>query len=104
MYLSRVKIKNLRNFSAVDVKLAPNVVLLGENRAGKSNFLFALRLVLDASLTDRARQLRLSDIYDGCDLAGDPEVQVDLDFSDWGNDPALVALLAVAFSMKSSSR
>lgn len=93
MYLSRVKIKNLRNFSAVDVKLAPNVVLLGENRAGKSNFLFALRLVLDASLTDRARQLRLSDIYDGCDLAADPEVRVDLDFSDWGNDPALVALL-----------
>ncbi|MBC7286372.1 MAG: AAA family ATPase, partial [Hoeflea sp.] len=43
MYLSRVQIKNLRNFSAFDVPLNGDTVLLGENRVGKSNFLFALR-------------------------------------------------------------
>ncbi len=34
--------------------------MVGENRVGKSNFIFALRLVPDS-----ARQLKLSDIWDG---------------------------------------
>jgi putative ATP-dependent endonuclease of OLD family len=44
-------------------------VLLGENRVGKSNLLFAMRLVIDQTLPDSARQLRISDFWDGCDLS-----------------------------------
>ena len=65
MYLSRIKIANFRNFSLLDVELAGNVVVVGENRVGKSNLLYALRLVLDASLSDSARHLSLSDFWDG---------------------------------------
>jgi putative ATP-dependent endonuclease of the OLD family len=75
MYLSRVQIINFRNFAALDVDLDANVVMVGENRVGKSNFIFALRLVLDTTLPDAARQLKLTDIWDGCDLATAPEVQ-----------------------------
>lgn len=68
MYLSKLGIRNFRNFEAADIPLADNVVLLGENRVGKSNLLFAIRLVIDPTLPDSARQLKLSDFWDGCDL------------------------------------
>lgn len=46
-----------------------HAVIVGENKVGKSNLLFALRLVLDASLPDSARILQLSDFWEGL---GDP--------------------------------
>jgi putative ATP-dependent endonuclease of the OLD family len=93
MHLSGVRIANFRNFAALDVALSPNVLMVGENRVGKSNFIFALRLVLDSSLPDSARQLKLSDIWDGCELANSPEVRVDIDLVDFENDAYLLALL-----------
>lgn len=47
MRLSRIKIENFRNYSALDVALASNIVVVGENRVGKSNLIYALRLVFD---------------------------------------------------------
>ena len=64
MHLSRIKIENFRNFSLLDVQLSGNVVVVGENRVGKSNLLYALRLILDASLPDAARQLSVGDFWD----------------------------------------
>jgi putative ATP-dependent endonuclease of OLD family len=43
MELARISISNFRNFSALDVEMAVNVVVVGENRVGKSNLLYALR-------------------------------------------------------------
>ncbi len=42
--------------------LPTNIVMVGENRVGKNNVIFSLRLVPDS-----ARQLKLSDIWDGHD-------------------------------------
>ena len=47
MRLKNLKINNFRNFESVDFPLSSNIVLLGENRVGKSNLLFAMRLVID---------------------------------------------------------
>lgn len=93
MYLSHVQILNFRSFANLDLPLNGKVVMVGENRVGKSNFIFALRLVLDAGLPDAARQLKLTDVWDGCDLTTSPSVEVHLDFSDFDGDPNLVALL-----------
>lgn len=93
MRLSKLNIRSFRNFEAIDIPLAGNVVLLGENRVGKSNLLFAIRLVLDPTLPDSARQLKLSDFWDGCDLTQNPQIEVHLDFADFDGDDALVALL-----------
>lgn len=65
MHLSRIRIANFRNFSDFDVQLTGNVVVVGENRVGKSNLLYALRLIFDPTLPDSARQLNLSDFWDG---------------------------------------
>lgn len=93
MYLKRVQIRNYRNFAALDVQLTKNVVMIGENRVGKSNFICALRLVLDITLPDSARQLKLTDIWDSCDLTNDPKVEIHLDFADFDSDTDLLALL-----------
>lgn len=63
MHLSRIRIENFRNFSNLDVGLGGNLVVVGENRVGKSNLLHALRLIFDPSLPDSARQLGLRDIF-----------------------------------------
>ena len=65
MRISRIHIENFRNFSDLDVALAHDAVIVGENKTGKSNFIYALRLVLDPSLPDSARQLRPDDFWDG---------------------------------------
>jgi putative ATP-dependent endonuclease of OLD family len=70
LYLSRIKIENFRNFSELDVELCGNVVVVGENRVGKTNLLYALRLLFDPTLPDSARQLSISDYWDG---VGEPE-------------------------------
>lgn len=93
MRLTRLCIRNFRNFEELDIPLSGNIVLLGENRVGKSNLLFAIRLVLDATLPDAARQLKLTDFWDGCDLTTNPAIEVHLDFSAFDDDDALVALL-----------
>lgn len=64
-YLSRVEITNFRNFESLALALRPTAVVVGENKVGKSNFLHALRLVLDPSLPDSARKLRAEDFWDG---------------------------------------
>jgi predicted ATP-dependent endonuclease of OLD family len=48
MRLSKLSIRNFRNFRSVEIPLSGNVVLLGENRVGKSNLLYAIRLILEA--------------------------------------------------------
>lgn len=93
MRLVKLSVRNFRNFQKADIPLAGNVVLLGENRVGKSNLLFAIRLVLDPTLPDSARQLRLTDFWDGCDWTAAPEIEVHIDFADFDSDDALVALL-----------
>ena len=41
------------------------MVIVGENKVGKSNFLFALRLILDPSLSELERFLNIDDFWDG---------------------------------------
>ena len=65
MHLSRILIENFRNFSKLDVALDGNVVVVGENKVGKSNLMHALRLLFDPSLPDSARELGLADFWDG---------------------------------------
>ncbi|RTL91450.1 DUF2813 domain-containing protein [Ancylobacter aquaticus] len=93
MRLSNLSIRNFRNFRSVDIPLSGNVVLLGENRVGKSNLLFAIRLILDPTLPDSARQLKLSDFWDGSPSDYSEGIEVHLEIADFTTDPGLVALL-----------
>ena len=93
LHVSRVLIKNFRNFADVDVVLQPTSVLVGENKAGKSNFLFALRLVLDNTLPDSARILRPEDFYDGLSDPIGEIIEVSIELSGFESNIGAKAIL-----------
>ncbi len=75
LYISRVIIKNYRNFKYVDTKLAHKQVIIGENNIGKTNFLRALQLVLDPGLSEEDRYLEENDFFNGIeDPMGNKEI------------------------------
>ena len=94
MHLSRILIENFRNFSKLDVALDGNIVVVGENKVGKSNLMHALRLLFDPSLPDSARQLGLVDFWDGL---GGPEVDdkivISVEIEEFDTDLDILALL-----------
>ena len=97
MHISRVQIRNFRNFKSIDVPMVKHSVLIGENRVGKSNFIHALRLVLDTSLPDRSRNLKASDFWDGIEdpfAEGGSSIEIDVDFVGFEAKPTTHALLA----------
>jgi putative ATP-dependent endonuclease of OLD family len=89
VHISRVEITNFRNFKHLEVDPFPKTaVIVGENGIGKSNLLYALRLVLDPNLPDSRRVLRPEDICDQADrrLPDGVEVRVVVDLTDFDDD------------------
>ncbi len=95
MRICRIQIKNFRNFQEFDVILDSQAVILGENKIGKSNLLYALRLVLDPSLPDSVRQLQRTDFWDGLgnDFFG-KIIEVSVDLTDFEDNDNIMAVLA----------
>lgn len=63
MYISRVTIKGFRNFKDAEINLCETSLLIGSNDIGKSNFLYAIRILLDRSLSEADIDPRDSDFY-----------------------------------------
>ncbi len=62
MYISELRIRHFRNFLNARFTFRKGVnTLIGENGSGKTNALYALRLLLDDSLSRNATHLRESD-------------------------------------------
>lgn len=96
MRLTRLTIKNFRNLDGVDIPLVGGPVIVGENRVGKSNLLHAIRLVLDSSMSSKARRLRAEDFSEhlGLDPIGDgAEIRISVEIEDFGEDGGLMAVL-----------
>ena len=62
MRICRVRIENYRNLRYVDVELSNIVTLIGENNAGKSNFLRAISIPLSSDETGVSKRLSWFDI------------------------------------------
>ena len=61
MKISRVVIRNFRSFERLDVSISTGTTcVIGENNSGKTNFLRAIRLCLDAGLSSSYSNLTLS--------------------------------------------
>ena len=94
MRISRIKIKNFANFSDLDVETGDSIVIVGENKVGKSNFIRALQLILDPGLSERDRQLGLEHFWDGlgADKLGET-IEISVELTDFTDDPRLMAHL-----------
>lgn len=88
MFISRLRLKNWRNFKAVDVQLRERVFVLGPNASGKSNLLDALRFLRDVAKPKGGGLQRAVDSRGGltklrCLLARkDPEVSIEVELAD----------------------
>ncbi len=72
---------------------AGTTCVIGENNTGKSNFLHAIRLCLDAGLSSTYRSLIPNDIHSGVDISQPSQVLVGLEITDFAgkvNEEALV--------------
>ena len=66
----------------------------GENRVGKSNLLYALRLLFDPTLPDSARELRIADFWDGLGQPGaEDAISVLVEIKDFEADLDVLAVL-----------
>lgn len=94
MQISRVVIRNFRSFEHLDVRLSSGATcVIGENNTGKSNFMHAIRLCIDAGLSSTFRSLAPHDIHSGIDISHPTQVLVGLEITNFHgktNEEALV--------------
>ena len=94
MRISRLVIRNFRSFEHLDVPLLSGTTcVIGENNTGKTNFLHAIRLCIDAGLSSTYRSLIPNDIHSTVDLSQPSQVLVGLEITDFAgktNEEALV--------------
>ena len=93
MLISRIRLKNWRNFRELDVPLREVSYLLGPNASGKSNLLDVFRFLRDVSkprggglqtaIADRGGISKLRCLH----ARRDPEVEMDVDFSETADGP-----------------
>ncbi|MFG0678824.1 ATP-dependent endonuclease [Delftia sp. WSY_7] len=94
MKLTRLFIQNFRNLECLDIALDGNSVIVGENGVGKSNLLYALRLLFDPSLPDSARQLSREDFCDALARPlGNASIKVFVELTDFETSPNQLAIL-----------
>jgi putative ATP-dependent endonuclease of OLD family len=87
MRIYYVRVENFRNFKLLEVQTGSNIVLVGENKSGKSNFIHALRLVLDPSLSELDRQLDAQDFWDGEEPFKGRQIRIIIQLTDFADDP-----------------
>ena len=94
MRISRVQISNFANFSEIDIETGASIVVVGENQVGKSNFIRALQLILDPTLSERDRHLGVEHFWDGLgeDKIG-ALIEISIELTDFTDDPRPMAHL-----------
>jgi len=92
MIISRLVLKNWRNFRAFDVPLSDRVIIIGPNASGKSNLLDAIRFLRDVAhpggglqpaITQRGGLSKVRCLA----ARREPDVEFDLELSEAGSAP-----------------
>ena len=101
LFISRVVIKNFRNFKNVDVCLGHKQIIIGENNVGKTNFLRALQLVLDPTLSDEDRMLQESDFNDSIKnpIENKEEILIEIYIDNYDQNKTILAVFQDATVM-----
>lgn len=63
LYISNIKINGFRNFNEANINLKQKSLIIGSNDIGKSNLVYALRLLLDKKISDADLELKDSDFH-----------------------------------------
>ncbi|WP_083244669.1 ATP-dependent nuclease [Lysinibacillus fusiformis] len=98
LFLSRIFIKNFRNFGELDLKMTSKQIIIGENNVGKSNLIRAIQLILDPSLSEQDRHLKETDFFDGLEepQTNGKEIIISIELQGFEHNKQLKALLCDA--------
>lgn len=93
MYISKLTLVNYRNFKNTNLTFQRGVnTIIGENGAGKSNILRAIRLLLDDNMVRAAHRLEESDFNRALDQWTGHWIIISMEFEDLSPDEAVQAL------------
>lgn len=92
MIISRLVLKNWRNFRAFDVSFSDRVIIIGPNASGKSNLLDAIRFLRDIAHPGGGLQRAITQrggLSRVCCLAArrEPDVEIEVELSEGGSAP-----------------
>ena len=95
MLITRLKLKNWRNFRSVDVQLGSRGYLIGANASGKSNLLDVFRFLrtlaqsegggLQKAIKDKGGITKLRSLH----ARKDPEVRIEIELSETAGSQSL---------------
>ncbi|NVJ61505.1 MAG: AAA family ATPase [Gammaproteobacteria bacterium] len=91
MKISTVKILGFRNFENATIKFNKSTLLIGSNDIGKTNLIYALRLLLDKSFSETDLEPRETDFHSSADINSDI-FSVTIEFTDIVEDAAISIL------------
>jgi len=93
VYISKLTLVNYRNFANATLRFNQGVnTIIGENGAGKSNVLRAIRLMLDDSMVRASYRLDGSDFYRGLGSWRGHWIIISVEFDEVSADEAMQAL------------
>ena len=61
MRIERIRINGFRNFNDEEILFQPKTLIIGANDVGKTNLLYALRLLFDKTINEHDLELADSD-------------------------------------------
>jgi putative ATP-dependent endonuclease of OLD family len=93
MYISKLTIRNYRNFQNETFTFKKGInTLIGENGSGKTNIFNALRLVLDENLPRNVKYLKETDFNRGIGLWKGHWIIINVEFDELTNDDKIQCL------------
>lgn len=97
-YISRVRIKNFRNFLDEEVNLNHKQVIIGENNIGKTNFIKAIQLILDPNLSEEDRFLEESDFNDSIEspMVSKATIEISIEIQGFEHNKSFLSMFASA--------
>lgn len=100
MKFKSLEIKNFRNYKEINIELDNKNVIFGMNDIGKTNFLYAIRFLLDKNI--RKNGFEQTD-YHKNDVSKDIEITLELDISDFDESEDTKKIVAEASGVRSSN-
>lgn len=92
MHIDSVVLKGYRNFKDAVVKLNRKTLIIGSNDVGKTNFIYALRLLLDKGLSDLDIEPSELDFHINEDGTFEKDLEITIKFSSVTEDAVLSQL------------
>lgn len=92
MKIEKINLIGFRNFKDASVSFNDRTLIIGSNDVGKTNLLYALRLLLDKSLSDRDIEPELTDFYINSDGEQPDTFTINIYFSEITEDAVLSIL------------